>query len=57
MCKAHTKAGLEYKFNITKEIHKFKLLQTRFSYIKVKMIQSSNSGNKTKRGIHMGGHP
>jgi hypothetical protein len=30
------------------KIHKFKLLQIKFSYVKVKMIQSLNSGkNKT----------
>jgi Ni,Fe-hydrogenase I small subunit len=57
MRKAHTKAGPEYQFNITHRAHKVTLLQTKFSYIKVKVIQSSNSGNKTKHEINMRGHP
>jgi hypothetical protein len=28
------------------KVHKFKLLQTRFSYIKVKVVQNLNNGNK-----------
>jgi hypothetical protein len=51
MRKAHTKVGPECKFTLQK-VHKVTLLQTRFSYIKVKVIQSLNNGNKTSGYTH-----
>jgi hypothetical protein len=49
MRKAHMKAGPEYKFNITKRVHKITLLQTGFFVHTSKVIQSLNSRNKTNR--------
>jgi hypothetical protein len=49
MRKAHTKAGPEYKFNITQKFINLHYYKPGFSHIKVKVFQSLNNGTKTSR--------
>jgi hypothetical protein len=57
ICAKPTRMRDQSTSSILHKSPQFTLLQTRFSNIKVKVVQSLKNENKTKRGIHMGGHP